>query len=126
MEQKGGISIMEETQNILEFSVMWENEKTADVYADNSTVSIKRYVIHPVKQIFCKDSMTRYELGQILRTRCWDEHRDGLPRLLAALGVSEYNPYDICRKTHGVMYQDKIWFRYKGEDLTYEDVAIKE
>jgi hypothetical protein len=117
---------MDNKYDKLEFSVFWENEKTADVCADVNTVSIKRYVIHPVKQIFCKDTMTRYELGQILRTRCWDEHREGLPRLLKALGLSEYNPYEICRKTHGVMYQDKIWFRYKGENLTYEDVAIKE
>jgi hypothetical protein len=113
-------------QNTLDFSVMWKDEKTADVHADNSQVTIKRYTLHPAKQIFCKDKMTRYELGQIMKTRCWDEHRAGLERLLAALGLTEYNPYEICRKTHGVMYQDKIWFCYEGEQLSYEDVAIKD
>lgn len=116
---------MENMENRMDFSVMWENEKTADVHVDGSKVIIKRYVLHPAKQIFCKDEMTRYELGQIMRTRCWDEHRDGLKRLLKAIGLSEYNPYEICRKTHGVMFQDKIWFCYKGEQLSYEDVAIK-
>ena len=109
----------------MKFSVYWENEKTADVDVQTSRVYIKRYILHPVKQIFCKDEMTRYELGVILKSRCWDEHRDGLKSYLDKMGLDEFNPYKICRYTHGVMFQDKTWFLFEGENLTWDDVRVK-
>lgn len=59
---------MEQEESTIDFSVMWENEKTADVHVDGNKVIIKRYIQHMAKQIFCKDEMTRHELGQIMRT----------------------------------------------------------
>ncbi len=107
------------------FSVFWGDEKTADVTFTNSMALIKRYSQHPVKQIFAKDEIPLFEFGEILKTRCWDEHRDNLEKYLHKLGLSDYNPYEICRKTHGVMCQDKVWFKYEGESLTWDDVKWK-
>ncbi len=33
-----------------------------------------------------------------------------------------YDVYEIVKKTHGLMHQDKIWFLFDGEDLTWETV----
>lgn len=104
------------------FTVYWKDEKTAYVDLSGPTVKITRYVIHPVKQIFAKDEITRYELGQVLRLRCWDENRDNLHRYLEKMGLDEYNPYKICEYTHGVMFGSFIWFRFDGEDITAKDV----
>lgn len=108
------------------FSVFWKNEKTADVTVGENSVEVKRYSTSPAKQLFYKDRITRYELGEILRLRCWDENRDHLERYLNAIGLREFDPYKICRKTHGVMVQDPIWFCFEGEDLRYEDVKFRE
>ena len=31
----------------------------------------------------------------------------------------EYNPYDIVRKTHGMLRGDSYWIKFKDEELTY-------
>lgn len=108
-----------------DFSVYWDNEKTADVQIMENKALIKRYSNNPVKQIFAKDEIPLFELGEILTWRCWDKKRENIEKYLFKLGLTEFNPYKICRKTHGVMFQDKIWFKYEGENLTWDDVKCK-
>ena len=107
------------------FSVYWDNEKTADVQILENKALIKRYSNNPVKQIFAKDEIPLFELGEILTWRCWDKNRENIEKYLFKLGLTEFDPYKICRKTHGVMFQDKIWFKYEGENLTWEDVKCR-
>lgn len=112
---------MEKTELFME--CYWKNERTASVRLDNHYAYITRYIIHPVKQIFYADKITRFEFGEILEDRCWDKHRADIDEILEMIGLDEYNPYEICKRTHGRMYQDNIWFRFPGEILTYEDLA---
>lgn len=107
------------------FSVYWENKKTAEVQIKGSQVSIKRYSKNPAKQIFHDKTISLYELGEIMTWRCWDRNRENIEKYLFKLGLTEFNPYKICRKTHGAMFQDKIWFKYEGEELTWEDVKCR-
>ncbi|MCL1904031.1 MAG: hypothetical protein FWF94_06425 [Oscillospiraceae bacterium] len=40
---------------------------------------------------------------------------------LARFGLDEYNPYEIARKTHGIMPIDRYWIKFQGdEDMTYK------
>jgi hypothetical protein len=104
------------------FTVFWNDEKTAYVDLTGDKVKVTRYVIHPVKQIFAKDELTRYEFGEVLTMRCWDRNRDNISEYLDKLGIDEFNPYKICEHTHGAMYGSNIWFLFDGENLTSEDV----
>ena len=108
-----------------DFSVLWEDEKTADVTISENQAHIIRYTTNPVKQIFSKEELSLYELGEILKYRCWDQKRENIEKYLYKLGLTDFNPYKICRKTHGVMFQDKIWFRYKNETLCWNDVKCR-
>ena len=108
-----------------DFSVLWEDEKTADVTISENQAHIIRYTTNPVKQIFAKENLSLYELGEILKWRCWDQNRENIEKYLYKLGLTDFNPYKICRKTHGVMFQDKIWFRYKDEKLCWNDVKCR-
>lgn len=86
-------------------------------------VAITRYVLHPAKQLFYADKITRFELGDvILRNRCYDKSRPDMDRILQSMGLDEYDVYKMCRKTHGIMAQDFIWFRYEGETLEWKDI----
>ncbi len=104
-----------------DFTLMWQDEEMGEVHIGESNVHIDKYVRHPVKQIFYKDEITRFEFGEIMRSRCWDENRQDIKELLSSIGLMEYNPFQICIKTHGRMVQDMTWFRFEGEDLRYED-----
>lgn len=103
-----------------DFLLMWQDEVISSVSVGEKTVHIDRFILHPVKQIFYKDDITRFEFGEILRHRCWDESRPDMNNLLSLIGLREFNPYEICKKTHGKMIQDDTWFKFEGETLTYK------
>lgn len=111
---------MENTELFME--CYWKNEKTASVRLDAHYAYITRYIVHPTKQIFYADKITRFEFGEILEDRCWDRNRPDIKKILKLIGLDEYNPYEICKRTHGCMYQDHIWFRFPGELLNYEEL----
>ena len=106
-----------------DFYLMWEDEKIGRVHVGKTEVTIDRYVLHPVKQIFYANIISRFEFGEILRSRCWSEQRPDSYQMLRMLGLEEYNPYKICRLTHGKMVQDKTWFKFVGENMTYCDFS---
>lgn len=86
-------------------------------------VTIKRFTLHPVKQIFSLDKMDIFGLSEVFRRRCWEEDRDGLDNILNKLGLTHYDPLEIVKKTHGVSYNDFLWFQFEGERLFWKDVA---
>ena len=107
---------------IKDFKVMWEDEIVADVEIQGNEASIKRYSTNVAKQIFYADKMHIFELGEIIKTRCWEKNRADCEQLLSLIQLDEYNPYEIVKKTHGLMVQDPIWFCFEGEKLTYKEV----
>ena len=53
------------------------------------------------------------------------KYRADIGEKLTNLGLKEYNPYEIVKRTHGVSYNDFIWFRFPGEKLTSKDVLVR-
>ena len=107
------------------FEVYWKNDISSRVSVRGSKVRINRIINHPVRQIFSSNEITRNKLNEILELRCFDRHRPDAQKKLEALGLTEYRPIDIIRKTHGVSYNDYIWFRFMGEELRAEDVLVR-
>jgi Helix-turn-helix. len=107
---------------ICNFTLMWRDEPVTDLMIKGNRVLLERYSTCPAKQLFHSDKISLYELGEIVRTRCWEENRADLAELLRLIGLETYDPYAIVRKTHGMMAQDPIWFRFEGEKLTYREV----
>jgi len=97
------------------FSVFYNTELVSDVHVERTIVRVKRYTLNPGKQLFYADEFPRYKLGEILELRCWDKNRADIADCLKKIGLNQYNPYDICRRTHGITFADRIWFRYEGE-----------
>lgn len=48
-----------------------------------------------------------------------------LKQYLEDLGLDEYNPYEIVRLTHGVMWEDNMWLKFPGEDVSWKDVRVR-
>lgn len=118
---KAGEKIIEDYS----FEVFWKDILTASVSVEGSRVKVVRYVEHPLRQLFASENMTRYQLNKILELRCWDRGRADINEILAHLGLKDYNPYEIVKKTHGVSWNDYIWFRFPGENLTSKDVLVR-
>lgn len=107
------------------FEVYWKDEITARVYVREKDVIVSRFSGNPLKQLFASDKMTRYQLGQIFEMRCPERGRPDINELLSGMGLAEYNPYEIIKKTHGVSYNDYIWLRFPGEEITSKDVLVR-
>ena len=108
------------------FEVYWKDDITARVYVRGKNVTVSKYTENPGKQLFAEKKMTRYQLGKIFEMRCWEKGRADINEILENLGLKEYNPYEIVRKTHGVSDNDYIWFRFPGEQLTSKDVLVRD
>lgn len=106
----------------LEFSTYWKNQLTAKVVVRGTKVDITRFILHPVKQIFWSDKMDIYQLSCIFEDRCWDRERTDINDILKSIGVRYYDPLEIVKKTHGVSYNDFLWFQFAGEKFQYEDM----
>ena len=107
------------------FEVFWNDELTAFVQVEKDIVKVKRYIKHPLRQLFAADTMSRYQLNCILELRCWDKGRPDSDEILKHLGLTAYIPYEIIKKTHGVSFNDFIWFRFPGEEITSKDVLVR-
>ncbi|WP_368659672.1 hypothetical protein AB3Z07_27320 (plasmid) [Metabacillus halosaccharovorans] len=72
-----------------------------------------------------KGFITKEELEKWLKWRVFPPSRANSDELLNALGLNIYNRWGIVRKTHGVMADDEIWLRFKGESLKHRDIVLR-
>lgn len=114
----------------MEFDVMLIDDVIATVKLKTSG-SDKPYVINYIKGFNKQFSpnpegyITKDELEKWLKWRVFPETRANANELLTALGLNSYNRWAIVRKTHGVMADDEIWLRFKGETLKHRDVTLR-
>ena len=111
---------------IYNFSVLFKDEVVADVHmdTDKNESSIKRYQLSPKQPFMCDRQDIPY-IFMFLESRCFDNGRPDLPDILEAHGMTENNPYEWNRKTHGVMYNNFWWLRFPGEHLQWDDVKVR-
>lgn len=111
----------------MKFSVMWKNEKTADVSIseDRKTVEIKKYTDDICKMPFGGNNDTIERVYNFISGRWISISRPDVMERLKDLGLSEYNPWEIIKKTHGIMWEDSLWIRFDGENIAWEDVRIR-
>ena len=82
------------------------------IYADftNETLKALNHICDPVKTAFGNNSLPSWEDFQVfLQERCIPRQRAGLREYLEAIGVSEYDPIEIIKKTAGRMAEDNQW-----------------
>jgi transcriptional regulator with XRE-family HTH domain len=107
----------------LEILCFWSDELVAHVKVNDNKAKAQRFTFHPVKQIFYDDEMDVFKLSTILETRCWQRDCRNIDNYLKKLDIPYYDPLALVKKTHGVSYNDFLWFRFNGENLTWKDVA---
>ena len=117
-------------QNIpdLKFEVFYKNDLICRVYLNRNTQKViienqgYTFPIYPFK-----DNVTPEDVLDFLEERCIPKSRANIKEILSSLGLSSYDPEAICRKTHGLMFDDYIWIRFPEDgELTYEEVKIRD
>ena len=114
----------------MKFDVMHFDEVIAsvDLKPENSGLPYaKNYIMGFNKQFSPEKEgvISLEELEKWLKWRTFPPTRVNADELLEALGLCAYNRWGIVRKTHGVMADDEIWIRFKGENLKHKDVCLR-
>lgn len=82
------------------------------ILADKTTekVIIENHTDNPLYTAFgVNDNPGWQDYQNFLEERCIPKSRAGLQEYLNAIGVDEYNPLEIVRKTKGRMAEDQSW-----------------
>lgn len=111
-----------------EFYTYWRNELTSRVVlsSDRRHVIYERYSDVPLQSPFGFDNPTMEQMYRFIESRCMPRQRTQLQEYLDDLGLTEYNPLEIVKITHGVMWEDFLWLKFPGETLTWEDVKLRD
>jgi len=109
---------------------MWKNECTAEVTANIHTKKVtvinhsEDWLLRPFGN---NESPTIGDLFAFPESRCFPRARDNCRQLLDDLGLTAYDPLDICKITHGRQWDDYNWIQFDGEDVEYErDVKLRD
>lgn len=65
-------------------------------------------------------------LMEYLESRCVPLGRAYKQGILGQWGMVSFDIWEILRKTHGLMFQDHIWLRFDGEEVTYDDIRFRD
>ena len=105
------------------FDYMYRDEVSAHVEIDLKTkeVTCEEYSDVLFKQAFGLRPANMDTVVWFFRRRCFPETQDGVEELLEMLGLKQYDPYSIVKKTKGMMWKDHCWVRFEGDTSTYEE-----
>lgn len=113
---------------IIEFDWMYKDEVYAHVTIDTTSGLVTCEELQSdVCEMFLgkRPKEIKYVL-QALEARCVDRNRPDISDFLKYYGIKEYNPYELCLRTHGVSKADYHWVRWHGESLKWDDVRVRE
>ena len=78
----------------------------------DKTLSVQNLTEHIVKTAFGRNEAPTWEdLLNFFEERCVPRNRSGIREYLEAIGVEEYNPLEIIKKTNGRMAEDDQWIK---------------
>ena len=89
-----------------------ESIMCSTIYADfsDNTLKVENHVNNLVKTAFGNNTNPTWsDFLSFLEERCVPRGRDGLREYLETLGLGEYSPLEIIRKTKGRMAEDNQW-----------------
>lgn len=108
----------------MKFDYYWRDKITTEVDAtDLDNIKIVNHTDDFVQRAFgVKEKPTADDLYYFLKSRVFPRSRVNCEQLLEDLGLTNYSPYDISRKTYGTILEDFNWIKYPDQDVTWEDI----
>ena len=106
------------------FSIMNRDKKLYDIEVLGFDVKVTDYTTEFIDKQFPPGEVTVDVIFDWFEERCVPRTRKNIEEALSYYGLKEYDPYDICKVTHGTLHGDFTWIKWEGEDITYEDVKI--
>lgn len=58
--------------------------------------------------------------------RSFPKTRVNIEGILKSMGLDHYDPIAMCKVNHGLCWDDYTWVRFEGEDITYDDIKVRD
>ncbi len=100
------------SHNLILFKYYDKDILCSQICADftDKTISVKNETDDIVKTAFGKNEIPTWkDFEDFLEERCIPENRSGIREYLETIGVYEYSPIEIIKKTAGKMAEDNQW-----------------
>lgn len=106
------------------FTVMHKDTPVANVSVseDRKDVKIDKLIPDSIIQPFGGNDLSLNRIYEFLKSRCYEDGRADLKRILKQADLTENDPWKWNRITHGVMWEDELWLRFDNEIIKWEDV----
>ena len=90
-------------------TVYWKDEKVSEIHMRNGKVTFENFSDNIIRLPFgVKTKVTEEDLDEFYEERCFPRERANCKEILHNLGLDYYEPAMICRKTHGLQFDDFI------------------
>lgn len=86
----------------------------------DSTKLTEKEMLLPIR-----GTINEYKVYQFMKSRCYEDGRVDLPKILAAANLENNDPWAWVEKTHGAVYEDSWWVKQECEDVTWEQVKVR-
>lgn len=114
------------TVNYDEFTILWKDIEMAEVKFTSSEfecTNINEHIKNPLNLY----SLTpeKNDIIKFLKDQIFDEHNANKEGILANLGLTTYNLWDIVELTNAFSLRNHWWIRFKGQEgLTWDKVKL--
>lgn len=109
------------------YHIMHTDTPVIDIITEGKykVIGYKKFVPDSPMQPFWGDNITPKRFYDFLKDRCYEDGRADLKDILEAHGMESNDPYEWCKRTHGVTYEDFFWLKIDEEDIEWKDVRIR-
>ena len=113
------------------FKTYWKDELTCEVKIRGSQITFQNYTDDPLKLPFgvrTEEEVDINYLEEMFEDRCFPRERVNCKDILRRLGLDCYEPELICRKTHGMQFDDFFWIKFDNdeESLCWDDIKLRD
>ena len=108
--------------------VYMKEELVSEIHIKNGRVTFENRDYLPIWLPFgVKTSATIDDLEEFYEERCFPRERANCKELVRRLGLDCYEPELICRKTHGLQFDDFIWLQFSDEpQVKWNDIKLRD
>lgn len=113
--------------NLYEVKVYWKDEQLVCRITVDKGVKFTNYTDDTLKLPFgVRTEVGEKDLQEFYRERAFPEERDNCKEVLNALGLNYYDAESVCRKTHGLQFDDFLWLQFSDEpQVKYSDIKLR-
>ena len=110
-----------------DLSVYVQNTLTCVVKVRGTSVTFTNYTTDPIWLPFGVHKEANLDmLEDFYEDRCFPRERVNCKQILRDLGLDCYEPELICRKTHGLQFDDTLWLQFSDEpQVTFDEIRLR-